>query len=1076
MFLNIDQQLTRCERVIRQRVRPHIHPVVGHLRVEAFDNPGEPVPVHEVFARLAEGNVAFTPFTVGSLWGTTWGTVWFRLTGMVPKGLPANRPLELMVDLGWSDSFVGGHIEGMAYRPDGTAIKAVHPLNHWVPLMDTDGTQHVPIAEDGSFTVYLEAACNPFILSDPMFVETQLGECATGKPDEPYVFRSADLTEYDNRFEQYRADLEAVSGLMAHMADKRTARYYQLGKALQRSLNAFDEQQPDTVEEARQALAAVLGKPANASAMTVSAVGHAHIDSAWLWPVRETRRKVARTVSNVLALMDRDPELKYVMSSAQQYAWLKEDHPDLWRRMLERVKEGRFIPVGGMWVESDGNLPDGESLIRQISHGRRFFREELGVTPHGIWLPDSFGYTGAWPQIARRAGFDWFLTQKISWNDTTKFPYHSFEWEGLDGTRIFTHFPPSDTYSAEVKAQELIYTEHNFQNKDISDRALMLFGFGDGGGGPTREMLTSLRRFENLEGVPRVRMESPNEFFFAAHEQMKANAGAEMPVYKGELYLERHRGTLTSQQEMKRGCRTEESWLRTVEYLCAMAALDSAAGFKYPAEELEQIWNTLLLNQFHDILPGSGIAWVHREARADYERDLGRLKQIADKACEALRIAHPSIPVLAQARIAQYQDGGRSWLPASVPVGVVPMTSDRSDPSDAVETPAMAASPVAVERRADGGVHLVNGRLDVTIASDGSVSSLIDIAHHRELVASGMTLGSYELLRDEPSVWDAWDIERDALLMGSVIKGGSIVDVSHDDDGAVHVVSRVEFAGSAIDTTITVAPAACALDFAATVDWHERERFLKVDFPLAVRADRAQYDCQYGLMERPVVKNTAADEAQYENCTRRFAILRESDYAVAVVNGSIYGSDAAPIRSGISGGREAGTMFRLSLLSAPVFPDPHEDQGIHEFRWSVVSNATIDRTLAVAATCNAPVLHDVPVLEPPVRVETIDGTIVVDWMKLADDGSGDLIVRLYEAAGGRAKGRLRIGGSLAGMDGLHVRETDVCELDELAADLPVCLESRLAVPVDGAGISLNPFQLATLRINTGSPASGDTNR
>ena len=417
MFLKPEQQQEQCKRIVRQRVDPHIHPSIAQLAVESFDIPGEPMPTDEFFTKLNRGDIDFKPFTLGSEWGTTWGTVWFRLTGSVPAGYPKGKPLELILDLGWYSHSCGGHIEGLVYRADGTAIKAVHPLNYWVPFMDAEGNAQVPVAEDGSFTLYLEAASNPLLLGVPPFIETELGDHATGKPDEPYVFKSAELAEFDERYENYSVDLDVVSSLM-EFADKQSPRYWQLAKALQRSLNAYDERNPESVEAARAALAGVLAKPANASAMNVSAIGHAHIDSAWLWPVRETRRKVARTVSNVLALMDEDPDFTYAMSSAQQYAWLEEEHPDLFARMKRRIEEGRFIPVGGMWVESDNMIPSGESLVRQITFGRRYFKEHLGVAPRGIWLPDSFGYTGSWPQIARRAGYEWFLTQKISWNDT----------------------------------------------------------------------------------------------------------------------------------------------------------------------------------------------------------------------------------------------------------------------------------------------------------------------------------------------------------------------------------------------------------------------------------------------------------------------------------------------------------------------------------------------------------------------------------------------------------------------------------------------------------------------------------
>ena len=1037
MFLKIDQQLERCRRVIRQRVKPRIHPVLAHLDVDAFDIPGEPMPTDEFFARLSRGEIVFEPFSIGSQWGTTWGTTWFRLSGQVPAGKPEGRPLELWIDLGWYDHSCGGHIEGLVYRADGTAIKAVHPLNHWVPLIAADGTSQVELDAEGRFTVYLEAASNPLLLGVPPFIETELGECATGKPEEPYTFRAADLTEYDERFEHYWTDLDVVDTVMAE-TDKDSPRYWQMAKALQRSLNLFDEQDPDSVDAARQALAGVLSRRANASAMDISAIGHAHIDSAWLWPVRETRRKVARTVANALALMDDDPEFKYAMSSAQQYAWLEQDHPDLFARMKERVAEGRFIPVGGMWVESDGMLPCGESLIRQISYGRRYFKEKLGVEPKGIWLPDSFGYTGSWPQIARRAGYEWFLTQKISWGDTTKYPHHSFLWEGIDGSRIFTHFPPTDTYAAWMTAKELVYGERNFRDKDLSDKALMLFGFGDGGGGPTREMMEHIHRFRDLEGVSRLTIEPPDTFFDEARRQMEDNAGEEMPVFKGELYLELHRGTLTAQQDMKRGCRREESLLRTVEYLCAAASIADPT-YGYPTDEMDRIWTTLLLNQFHDILPGSGIAWVHREAREDYERDLKRLAEIAEDACAVLRRANPDADLLPQATIGQYRLDGLSWTPVSRTAEGEAVTMDRDD---------------------EGRTTVRNGLVAFVIEPDGTIASVRDEVRGRELVPAGTRLGAYELLKDEPSVYDAWEIERDALLMHRTIEGGRIVSADCDGDRAV-VAVRTEFGASAIDTTVTLRRGSRSIDFHAEIDWHERERFLKVDLPVAVVATEAQYDAQYGLVRRPIAKNTASDEAKFESCTNRFVRIAEPDYALAVVNGSIYGSDVAPIAGDAARGLGAGTMVRLSLLSAPVYPDPRTDLGGHEFDWSLLADAELERTLDRAAELNAPQLADMPVIAPLASLEPVSGTAVIDWIKLADDGSGDLIVRLYEAAGGHAEAVLHVAEPLRGAG---VRETDVLEHDDLAADLPVSLPDRGTHTAEGAPISLNPFQMATLRI------------
>ena len=1047
MFLKPEQQLERCKRIVRQRVDPHIHPSIAQLAVESFDIPGEPMPTDEFFEKLNRGDIDFKPFTLGGEWGTTWGTVWFRLTGTVPAGYPKGKPLELILDLGWYPHSCGGHIEGLVYRADGTAIKAVHPLNYWVPFMDAEGNAQVPVAEDGSFTLYLEAASNPLLLGVPPFIETELGDHATGKPDEPYVFKSADLAEFDERYENYSVDLDVVSSLM-EFADKQSPRYWQLAKALQRSLNAYDERNPESVEAARAALAGVLAKPANASAMNVSAIGHAHIDSAWLWPVRETRRKVARTVSNVLALMDEDPDFTYAMSSAQQYAWLEEEHPDLFARMKRRIEEGRFIPVGGMWVESDNMIPSGESLVRQITFGRRYFKEHLGVAPRGIWLPDSFGYTGSWPQIARRAGFDWFLTQKISWNDTTKFPHHSFMWEGIDGTRILTHFPPSDTYCSWMSMHELMYSQRNFLDKDLSRNAILLYGFGDGGGGPTREMTARIRRDHDLAGAPKIEFGTPDQLFDRVRKDIVDDAQGETPVFKGELYLELHRATLTAQQDMKRGCRQEESMLRVTEYLCAAARIKNP-DYVYPREELDRIWKTLLLNQFHDILPGSAIAWVHRQARTEYARDIARLNEIALEAGRAIAVVEPDDATITDAVIAPYsRQACETWA--------VRPASSRAEAGTA------SMARVAVTHDGDT-IVLDNGRLHVRIEADGTVSSIVDQRTNRELVPAGTRLGRYEMLKDEPFHWDAWDIQRDAFLTANALSEASIASVDETANGGavVHAVTRAK--GVEIRTGIALRPGSATLDFTADVDWHAVEQFLKVDMPVTVQAVNAQYECQYGLVERPINKNTRSDDAKFESCTHRFVRIADADYAAAVVNASTYGSDVSPIHADAAHGTGRGTMVRLSLLSAPLYPDPRTDQGAHSFAWSLVADADMNAVLDEAARLNSPVIGELPDMAPLVSLADATGVIVLDWIKLADDGSSDLIVRLYEAAGGNATATLRLDAALSDAKA-GVREVNLMEEPELDAELPRALAGDEPMPADGAVVSLAPFQLATLRI------------
>ena len=1048
MFLLPNQQLERCDRVMQQRVKPHIHTTLAACTLRSFHNPGEPVPSSEFLAKVRNGQVPFEPFRVPGVWGTTWGTTWFKVNGHIDMAAVKGRKVELMVDLGWLDHRGPGfQSEGLVYRADGTAIKSANPRNHWIPLVYADGSSTVELDEHGDFTVYIEAAANPFVEGPTPFSPTELGEEATGTCDFPYTLSRMDVTIFNEDVFAYYMDLETVSSLIRELKDD-DPRYWQLAKALQRSMNLYDERDLETVAAARAELAGVLAEPAASSAIKHIAIGHAHIDSAWLWPVRETRRKVARTVSNVLALMDEDPDFTYAMSSAQQYEWLEDEHPDLFERMKARIAEGRFIPVGGMWVESDNMIPAGESLIRQITFGKRYFKEHLGVNPRGIWLPDSFGYTGSWPQIARRAGFDWFLTQKISWNDTTKFPHHSFMWEGIDGTRILTHFPPSDTYCSWMSMHELMYSQSNFLDKDLSRNAILLYGFGDGGGGPTREMTARIRRDHDLAGAPKIEFGTPDQLFDRVRKDIVDDAQGETPVFKGELYLELHRATLTAQQDMKRGCRQEESMLRVAEYLCAVARIKNP-DYVYPREELDRIWKTLLLNQFHDILPGSAIAWVHRQARAEYERDIARLDGIILDAGRAIAAVNHDAAIIADAMIVPYSRRAEdAWAvrPASA----------------LAEDDATTGARVAVGHDGDALV-LDNGRLHVRIEADGTVSSLVDQRNGRELVPAGTRLGRYEMLKDEPSHWDAWDVQRDAFLTAFPLAEASIESLDETGCGGVvvHAVAHAE--GVDIRTSITLNPGSATMDFAADVDWHAVEKFLKVDMPVAVQAMNAQYECQYGLVERPIAKNTRGDEAKFESCTHRFVRIADTGYAAAVVNASTYGSDVSPIHAAAAHGAGRGTMVRLSLLSAPLYPDPRTDQGRHSFAWSLVVDADMDAVLAEAARLNGPVIGELPSVDPLVRLDDVTGGAVMDWVKLADDGSDDLIVRVYEAAGGDASATLRLDAALMGSD-TSVREVNIMESAELDAELPRALASDEPVPADGAVIALAPFQLATLRI------------
>ena len=561
---------------------------------------------------------------VGWRWGRAWSTTWFRVTGEVPEewrdGPPPGTRVEILVDFGYNRSRPGFQAEGLAYRPDGRVIKAITPLNSYVPWVPADGP---------AIDVLIEAAANPDVANEYTFERTVYGTWETS-PDEPlYVLRQLEIALLDVTVWELLQDVLALRGLLEQLPEESNRRHTIL-RALEDMLDHVDAQDvPGSAAAGRDALAPALAAPASASSHRIVATGHAHIDSAWLWPLRETMRKCARTFTNVLALMDDHPDFVFACSSAQQYLWMKQHYPAIYDRIREMVAAGRFVPVGGMWVESDTNMPGSEAMARQFIAGKRFFLEEFGVECEEAWLPDSFGYSAAIPQIVAAAGARWFLTQKISWNETDRMPHHTFWWEGIDGTRVFTHFPPVDSYLSELTGAELAHAERNFSEKGRASVSLVPFGYGDGGGGPTREMIAAAHRTADLEGSPRVRLDSPQAFFREAEAEYP-----DAPVWVGEMYLELHRGVYTSQLRTKQGNRRNEGLLREAELWATTAALRN--GLAYPRMELEEAWRTVLLLQFHDILPGSSIAWVHRDAERLHAEVSATLEGVIARSLEAL--------------------------------------------------------------------------------------------------------------------------------------------------------------------------------------------------------------------------------------------------------------------------------------------------------------------------------------------------------------------------------------------------------------------------------------------------------
>ncbi len=1007
-----DRRITevRLERFLRERINPAVYSRSLPLSLSSWDVPDEPVPALEAMRQK------FQPQEHGAPWGKPWATTWLHLQGEVPEswGTEPDTTLEVVVDLGFTTEVPGFQCEGIAWRADGTIIKAVSPRNQYIPLKLLGGGMAVDF--------YVEAAANPDVAQGWTFAATPYGDKSTAGTAPQYRLGTIAIAELNQTVWELQQDIWTLAGLMAELPVE-LPRRHEILRALERMMDVMD---PDdvagTAAAGRGALAEVLARPAYASAHQLVATGHAHIDSAWLWPVRETIRKCARTFSNVVALMDEYPDFVFSCSSAQQLAWIKEFYPELFGRIREKVGAGQFVPVGGMWVESDTNMPGGEAMARQFVEGKGFFLAEFGVDCQEAWLPDSFGYSAALPQIVRSAGSRWFLTQKISWNQTNRMPHHTFNWEGIDGTRIFTHFPPVDTYNSQLSGRELAHAERNYRDHGRGTVSLVPFGYGDGGGGPTREMLAAAVRTADLEGSPKVRIGSAAEFFQQAEDEYPS-----LPVWVGEMYLELHRGTYTSQARTKKGNRRSEHLLREAELWCATAAVRAGDTFAYPAAELKRLWRLVLLQQFHDILPGSSIAWVHRDAERNYatiEADLEVLIAAAAKA------------VLGR--------GDRLFLLNAAPhsLGGVPAL--------AAGVPAAASVPARSAAR-DGGFVLDNGIIRAVLDADGLLTSLRDYATGREAIAPGERGNLLELHRDTPNEWDAWDIDefyRRNVTPLTCAESMRLID----QDGAAAVVVERRAGSSAITQRISLAAGSPSLSITTSVDWQEREKLLKLGFALDVRADRSAAETQFGHVFRATHTNTSWEAAKFEICAHRWIHVAEPGYGVAVSNSSTYGHDVTRNIRASDGGTT--TTVRMSLLRAPKFPDPDADRGRHELTVTVRPGAGIADAVQEGYRTNLPprLVTGASPVKPLVSLS--NPALVVEAVKLAEDGSGDVIVRLYESLGQRSRGTLT-----ANFPVQRITAVDLLERQVDAAGVKVGL--------DGAELLLRPFQLVTLRFARG---------
>ena len=879
--------------------------------------------------------------------------------------------------------------------------------------------------------------------------------------DKPCLFRGARSIAIDRAVEEAYLDFSLAHEAAVALGDP------DLQEAVLTAINAslrdvdFREQGEAWVKQlaaARQDLRPRLeGIRSGDSPARIFFTGHSHVDVAWLWPLRKTIRKCGRTYATVAALMDEFPDYHFNCSQVPLFIYTQKHYPTVYEKLKARIAEGRLEPIGGTWVEHDTNLLSGESLVRQCLYGQRFFRRELGVEVRVGWLPDTFGFSWSMPQIYKEAGLDYFMTTKLSWNDTNKFPYGLFWWEGIDGTRLFTSFI-NGSYNAMVKPSEMLKLWESYPNKQDYPELLSPFGWGDGGGGPTREMLEAIPRLADLPGLPKARMGRVHDFFDRAAAETD-----NLPIWNGELYFELHRGTYTSQARNKRSNRKSELLYREAEMLCAFAA---PFGKPYPERRLSEGWETILLNQFHDIIPGSSVTAVYAESQAQYARVQESAQAERGEALAALvrqadtggagtpivvfntlswtrnDLADVDVPTGGSCRVVG--PDGRE-VPCQISGGRLSFEARDLPPLGFAVYRITPGPPLLKTPFVISGSRIATPYYELELQADGTLSRVYDKLNAREVLSPGVLANRLQFFEDKPTAYEAWDVElqyQDRVWEAAVNRPLQVLE-----DGPVRLVLGVtlSYGQSVIEQEIVLYAHTPRIDFRHQVGWRARRTLLKVAFPVEIRSPRATYEIAFGAIERPTHWNTGWDRARFEVPGHKWADLSEADYGVSVLNDCKYGWDIH------------GNVIRLSLLRSPISPDPEADQGRQEYTYSLLPHAGDWRNGTVRAgyELNVPLLamaaepHPGPLGAVHSFVKVDKPNVIVDTIKKAEEGD-DLVIRLYEAHGARGPATITFD--------RRVVEAVECGLLE---------EGEAPVSVDGnrLNFAVRPFELKTFRVN-----------
>ncbi|XP_077973179.1 alpha-mannosidase 2C1-like [Styela clava] len=927
-------------------------------------------PTNSTFQEISKCENHFKNFIVGDNFGPTFSRHWFKLSIEIPSSWIREK-VQLIWDMG---------CEGLIWRNN----KPVFSLNY----EDEFGVKkRYNIYEkfqqhnDRSVTLYISVSCNRL-----------LGEGKNGMINptdlkKMFTLTKAEIVTLNSDAYNTFLDLCLLHELAKSLPEdsqRSTEALYSANEIINILVKSKFSEQGYT--NARDISKKFFTTKTRDGEHIVHAMGHCHIDSAWLWPYSETIHKCARSWISTLTLMDKFPDFTFVCSQAQQFEWVKENYPEIYKKLKIYVKEGRFIPVGGTWIEMDGNIPSGESMIRQFVFGQRFFLEEFGITCKEFWLPDTFGYSANLPQIMNEAGIHNFLTQKLSWNLVNTFPHNTFHWEGIDGSRVICHFPPGDSYGMHVKPEELLKTMSNHKDKGRSDTSVFLFGFGDGGGGPTEGMLHRLSRMSNCAGLPKVKMSTPDQFFADVVKTQD-----KLCTWVGELFLELHNGTYTTQAKIKKFNRKCEILLHNIEFMWTLAESQKKKDFPpYPRQEIDRLWKLLLLNQFHDVLPGSSIELVNQDACKYYE-DIMKSGEILINTANKSLIKHTKnktefsfLNSLSWDRkeVVELPDKSLSFIFCPS----LSMTSIHICETD----------PVIVEPQKNGMISLRNSKLRCTFDNGGRLVSLQlnNAEGSKELIKSSHFGNQLVLFDDVPLFWDAWDVMDYHLETRSPVL--DVIEPLHVSEKSCELRGILEFSvrigdNSKLKQTIELDADSPVIRFKTFVDWQENHKFLKVEFPWNIHSTKATHEVQFGHLERPNHQNTSWDSARFEVWAHKWADLSEYNCGVAILNDCKYGYSTF------------GSTMRLSLLRSPKAPDDNADMGEHEFTYEVMPHSKSLQESGVikqAFQLNNPLRAFEGKVENDLKLANLNtDAVILDTCKKSDVHKDAMLLRLYEAFG-----------------------------------------------------------------------------